>query len=96
MSSHDGLLRGYRRRGECAWSAGEPFVHVLLIGVQRLGDRPRPFAGPSYVIGWIQAALQRKPRAEREVLDAVRRELMGRIRQRARRELAGLTGVQET
>jgi biofilm PGA synthesis N-glycosyltransferase PgaC len=90
MSSHDGLLRGYRRRGECAWCAGEPLLHVVLIGIQRVGDRPRGLAGLNYVIGWLQAALRRTPRAEPEVLEAVRHELMTRIRLRARRELAGL------
>ena len=87
MSSHDGILRGYRRRGACAWASGEPALHVLLIGVQRLGDRPRVLAGASYVLGWAIAGLRRDPRAEREVRDAVREETLSRIRTRARREL---------
>jgi|tagenome__1003787_1003787.scaffolds.fasta_scaffold20743292_2 biofilm PGA synthesis N-glycosyltransferase PgaC len=83
MSSHDGLLRGYRRRGICAWSAGEPFLHVLLVGIQRFGDRPKGWAGANYVIGWSGAALRNVPRAEREVLDEVRRDTLTRIRRRA-------------
>ena len=88
MSSHDGILRGYRRRGACAWASGEPALHVLLIGAQRLRDRPRVLAGASYVLGWMIAGLRRDPRAEREVRDAVRRDTLGRIRTRARRESA--------
>jgi poly-beta-1,6-N-acetyl-D-glucosamine synthase len=87
MSSHDGILRGYRRRGACAWASGEPALHVMLIGVQRLRDRPRVLAGSSYVLGWMIAGLRREPRAEREVRDAVRRDTLSRIRIRARREL---------
>jgi glycosyltransferase involved in cell wall biosynthesis len=90
MSSRDGVLRGYRRRGVCAWCAGEPFLHVILMGAQLVGDRPRVLAGTSYVIGWLGAALRRMPRAEPEVLDAVRRDTLARIRARARLELAGL------
>jgi poly-beta-1,6-N-acetyl-D-glucosamine synthase len=90
MSSRDGVLRGYRRRGVCAWCSGEPFLHVLLMGVQLIRDRPRVLAGGSYVIGWVAAALQRMPRAEPEVLDAVRRDTLARIRARVRFELASL------
>jgi glycosyltransferase involved in cell wall biosynthesis len=90
MSTHDGILRGYRRRGVCAWCAGEPFLHVVLVGVQRAGDRPRVLAGANYVIGWLGAAARREPRAEAEVLEEVRRETLGRIRRRARTELIAL------
>jgi poly-beta-1,6-N-acetyl-D-glucosamine synthase len=90
MSSRDGLLRGYRRRGACAWCSGEPFLHVLLMGVQLHSDRPRVLAGASYVIGWLDAARRRLPRAEPEVLEWMRRDNLGRIRKRARRELSGL------
>jgi glycosyltransferase involved in cell wall biosynthesis len=87
MSTHDGILRGYRRRGVCAWCTGEPFLHVVLVGMQRAGDRPRVLAGASYVIGWLGAAARGEPRAEVEVLEEVRRETLGRIRRRARTEL---------
>jgi poly-beta-1,6-N-acetyl-D-glucosamine synthase len=90
MSSHDGMLRGYRRRGLCAWCAGEPFLHVVLMGIQRFNDPPRGLAGASYVLGWLDAAARRAPRAEREVLDEVRRETLGRIRRRMRAELVAV------
>jgi biofilm PGA synthesis N-glycosyltransferase PgaC len=91
MSSYDGILRGYRRRGECGWSQGEPFLHTLAMGLQRIGDRPRVLAGANYVVGWLLSALRRKPRAEPEVIAAVRSELHARLRSRARRELGQLT-----
>lgn len=91
MSSHDGILRGYRRRGECAWCSGEPLLHVLLIGVQRLGDRPWVLAGACYIIGWAGAAVRRVPRAEPEVLAEMRRDTLTRIRRRARNQLVLLT-----
>ena len=87
MSTHDGILRGYRRRGVCAWCTGEPFLHVVLVGVQRAGDRPRVLAGANYVLGWLGAAARREPRAEPEVLAEVRRETLGSIRRRARMQL---------
>jgi len=90
MSTHDGILRGYRRRGVCAWCTGEPFLHVVLVGAQRAGDRPKLLAGANYVLGWLGAAVRREPRAEREVLDEVRRETLFRIRRRARTELIAL------
>jgi biofilm PGA synthesis N-glycosyltransferase PgaC len=91
--SHDGVLRGYRRRGVSAWCLGEPWLHVLLMGVQLFGDRPRGLTGVSYVLGWLGAAIRREPRAEREVLDEVRRDVLLRIRRRARLELAALARV---
>jgi hypothetical protein len=90
MGTYDGVLRGYRRRGVCAWCLGEPPLHVLLMGVQRFGDPPRGLTGASYVVGWLGAALRREPRAEREVRDEVRRDTLLRIRRRARLELASL------
>jgi poly-beta-1,6-N-acetyl-D-glucosamine synthase len=90
MGSYDGVLRGYRRRGVSAWCLGEPFLHVLLMAVQRFGDPPRGLTGTSMILGWLGAALRREPRAEREVLDEVRRDTRLRIRRRARLELAAL------
>lgn len=90
MSTYDGILRGYRRRGECGWSQGEPFLHALGMGLQRIGDRPRVLAAANYVIGWLLSAARRRPRAEPEVVAAVRNELHARLRSRARRELVHL------
>jgi hypothetical protein len=91
MGSYDGVLRGYRRRGVVAWCMGEPFLHVLAMGAQRFRDPPLGLTGASYVVGWLGAALRRHPRAEREVLDEVRRDTLLRLRRRARLELATLT-----
>ena len=93
MGSYDGVLRGYRRRGVCAWCLGEPLLHVLLMGVQLFGDPPRGLTGASYVLGWLGAAIRREPRAEREVRDEVRRDTLLRIRRRARFHLAALARV---
>lgn len=83
MGGHDGVLRGLRRRGTCAWAYGEHPLHVLAVGVQRLRDRPRFAGGASYVLGWALAGLRRMPRAEREVRSEVRRDGLRRLGRRA-------------
>ncbi len=83
MGGHDGLLRGFRRWGTCAWAYGEHPLHVLAVGVQRLGDRPRVVGGASYVAGYALAALRRMPRAEREVRREVSRDGLRRVFRRA-------------
>ena len=50
MGGHDGLLRGYRRWGSCAWVYGEHPLHVLAVAVQRLGDRPPVLGSVNYVL----------------------------------------------
>ncbi len=82
MGSHDGQLRGYRRWGACAWGYGEHPLHVLAIGVQRLGDRPRVLGGASYVLGYGMAAMRRLPRAEPEVRAQARRDNLRKLRNR--------------
>jgi glycosyltransferase involved in cell wall biosynthesis len=89
MGGHDGVLRGFRRWGTCAWVYGEHPLHVLAVGVQRLGDRPRVLGGASYVAGWALAALRRVPRAEPEVRREVRRDGLGRLVRRALPRVAG-------
>jgi hypothetical protein len=92
MGSHDGQLRGYRRWGACAWGYGEHPLHVLAVGVQRLGDRPRVLGGVSYVIGYGLAALRRLPRAEPEVRAQARRDNLRKLRTRfleRRKPIAG-------
>ena len=37
--THDGLLRGYRRWGECSYALGESPLHVALYTLQADGDR---------------------------------------------------------
>ena len=82
------LLRGFRRWGTCAWVYGEHPLHVLAVGAQRLGDRPRVLGGASYVLGWALAALRRMPRAEREVRREVSRDGLRRLGVRALPRLA--------
>jgi glycosyltransferase involved in cell wall biosynthesis len=88
MGGHDGLLRGFRRWGTCAWAYGEHPLHVLAVGVQRLGDRPRVVGGASYVAGWALAALRRMPRAEPEVRREVSRDGLRRLGRRALASIA--------
>jgi biofilm PGA synthesis N-glycosyltransferase PgaC len=82
MGTHDGLLRGYRRWGRCAWGFGEHPLHVIAIAVQRLGDQPRGLGSANYVAGWAAAAITRAPRAEPEVREYVRRDQLRRLRRR--------------
>ena len=84
MGLHDGLLRGYRRWGRCAWSYGEHPLHVLAVAVQRLGDRPPVVGSANYALGWLLAALRRAPRAEPAVRRHVREDQLRRLRRRAR------------
>jgi biofilm PGA synthesis N-glycosyltransferase PgaC len=86
MGAHDGLLRGYRRWGRCAWGVGEHPLHAVAVAVQRLGDHPRGLGSANYLAGWAAAAIERAPRAEPEVRDYVRRDQLRRLRRR----LAGL------
>jgi glycosyltransferase involved in cell wall biosynthesis len=79
MGSHDGLLRGCRRWGECAYGYGEHPLHVLLVGLQRLNDSPRVIGGLSYILGWAWAAVRRRPRAEPELRAYVRQDQLRRI-----------------
>lgn len=85
--SHSGLLRGFRRWGEGAYALGEHPLHVVLHGIQRMGEEPRILGGLNYVIGWASAALRGFPRAEPRVRRAVRADQLARVRRRARRLL---------
>jgi hypothetical protein len=96
MGSHDGLLRGFRRWGRCAYTYGEHPLHVLAVGVQRLGDRPRVLGSLNYVGGWMLAGLRRMPRAEPELREHVARDTRRRVVRRllrggARARTGGLT-----
>jgi len=71
---HDGRLRAFRRWGQCAWGYGAHPAFVLLGGLKRLRRRPYGVGGAAYVIGYLQAAVRRDPRAPRELRDFVRAE----------------------
>jgi hypothetical protein len=81
--SHDGVLRGFRRAGLAAYAYGAHPLHVLASALVRTRDRPRLLGGMNYLIGWAEAALRRRPRAEREVRRTVRRESIARLRRTA-------------
>jgi len=87
--THDGILRGYRRWGECAWGIGEAPLHVALMSVREMRSPPHVRGGLQYAAGWASAALRRRPRAAPEVRAAVRREQLGRIARRLRLRRAG-------
>lgn len=82
MGTHDGLLRGYRRWGVCAYVYGEHPLHVLAVAIQRLLDRPPVLGSINYVLGWATAAFRRLPRAEPEVRAYVARDGLRRVLRR--------------
>lgn len=83
--AHDGTLRAYRRWGQCAWGIGESPLHVMLLALREAQARPYVLAGANYAAGWACAAARRRPRATRDVREAVRREQLRRIGRRLRR-----------
>jgi biofilm PGA synthesis N-glycosyltransferase PgaC len=87
MGSRDGVLRGYRRWGRCAWSFGEHPLYALAVAVQRAGDDPPVLGALNYVAGFAGAAIQRRPRAEAEVRAYIRRDQSRRLRRRISRGL---------
>ena len=86
--TYDGLLRGYRRWGECSYALGEAPVHVVLYTLQQMAtQRPRLAGGASYAAGYLRAALRRVPRARPDVRAHVRREQKRRLRARLGRRV---------
>jgi glycosyltransferase involved in cell wall biosynthesis len=82
MGAHDGLLRGHRRWGTCAYTYGEHPLHVLAVAVQRLTDRPPLLGSLNYLVGWTMAGLRRMPRAEPELREYVARDTRRRVLRR--------------
>ena len=82
--THDGLMRGYRRWGECAWAFGEPPVLVALQAARHMKEPPAVRGGWQYALGWAFAALRRSSRAEPELRAYVRRQQWRRVRGRLR------------
>lgn len=82
--THDGMLRAYRRWGECAWGIGEAPLHVALLTLREMRARPRVQGAANYAAGWAWAGLRRRPRAAPDVRAAVRRDQMARIARRVR------------
>ena len=84
MGSQDGLLRAFRRWGRGAYTVGEHPLHVALLTIRRMRDRPVIIGGLNYLVGWSCAAVRRAPRAEPELRAYVRADQLHRIRARLR------------
>jgi biofilm PGA synthesis N-glycosyltransferase PgaC len=78
--AHDGVVRGFRRWGECAWAYGADPVGVLAGGVHRMRRRPYVVGGLNYIAGWGLAALRGVPRADAHVRAFCRQEQRLRMR----------------
>ena len=77
--SHDGDLRGFRRRGAAAWGYGAHPLNVLASALLRMRHRPRLVGGLAYLGGWLGAALRGAPRAEPAVLNFMQRGQVERM-----------------
>jgi glycosyltransferase involved in cell wall biosynthesis len=77
--SHDGDLRGFRRRGVAAWGYGAHPLNVLASALVRMRHRPRLIGGLAYLGGWLEAALRRRPRAEPAVVSYMRERQLERL-----------------
>lgn len=62
-SSHDGVLRGFRRTGTAAYGYGASPVLALAGGVSRLREPPLAVGGMSFLAGWLIAAARLHPTA---------------------------------
>jgi poly-beta-1,6-N-acetyl-D-glucosamine synthase len=79
MGAHDGALRAFQRWGACAYAYGEHPLHVLLVALRHVRERPRLAGGAAYLWGWLLAGLRRAPRAKPELRAHVRRDQLRRI-----------------
>jgi glycosyltransferase involved in cell wall biosynthesis len=77
---HDGRLRAYRRWGACAWGYGAHPAFVLLGSIKRSRRRPLVLGGVLYSFGYLEAALRRHPRIDRDVRKYLHREELGQVR----------------
>jgi poly-beta-1,6-N-acetyl-D-glucosamine synthase len=83
--AHDGLVRGFRRWGECAWAYGAHPLHVLAVGTVCMRRRPYVLGGLNYLAGWALAGARRRPRARPDVRAHCRAEQVRRARSLAGR-----------
>jgi biofilm PGA synthesis N-glycosyltransferase PgaC len=83
VATADGLLRGVRRMGICAWGFGAHPLHVAAGAASRLRDRPPLLAALHYLLGWAWAGLRSAPRAAPEIRAYGRREQLARLRRQA-------------
>lgn len=82
MGAQNGLTRGYRRWGECAYAYGEHPLYAGLMGLQRIADHPVVLGAVNYWLGFALAAVRGIPRAEPELRRFVRRTQSRRLRQK--------------
>jgi glycosyltransferase involved in cell wall biosynthesis len=87
--THDGAIRGFRRRGAAAWAYGAHPVHVVGSALVRASEPPRGLGAAAYLGGWLRAALHREPRAEPELLRFIRTEQRLRLRNLVLRRAGG-------
>ena len=86
-ATHDGVLRGARRRGAAEYVSGGHPLLVLYVGLQRLGRPPRILGTLHYFAGWLLAAARRMPRFDAELRELRRREQLQRVRERITDEI---------
>lgn len=87
-ATHDGVLRGLRRRGAAEYVSGGHPLLVLYMGLQRLGRPPRVVGTLHYYGGWLLAAARRMPRFDAQLREVRRREQLLRVRERVADTLA--------
>ncbi|HEX4527310.1 MAG TPA: glycosyltransferase family 2 protein [Gaiellaceae bacterium] len=87
--SYDGIVRGYRRAGVAAWAYGAHPVQVMASALIRMRRRPRVVGGAAYLGAWLGSALRREPRAEKDVIELMRRQQRSRIQSKLLRGLPG-------
>ncbi len=61
-ASDRSIYRGRLRWGEGQWFMGSSFAYLLASGIHRMRERPYFVGGLLIVVGYLKAALQRKPR----------------------------------
>ncbi|MDP1846603.1 MAG: glycosyltransferase family A protein [Solirubrobacteraceae bacterium] len=81
-ATHDGLLRGLRRRGAAEYVSGGHPLLVLYMGLQRVARPPRIVGTLHYFAGWLSAAARRVPRFDADLRELRRREQLLRVRER--------------
>ncbi len=80
-SSESNVYQGRLRWGRGQWFMGSSFLYVLASGLFRMRERPYGIGGLLIIAGYLQAALQRRPRyGDAEFRTELRRWQHGRLR----------------
>ena len=80
-SSQTGLLTGRMRHGSGQYFMGTGFIYMLANAVNRVNEKPVLLGSLAMIWGWLESALQRKPRYG----DAAFRQFLRRYQWRALR-----------